>query len=250
MRRIVRYEHAQEEHRQAVEEQDSVEGQPDGPWDRLAGVLRLANGDTDELSTKVGKNGVDQGTPETVEFSSVTRGNVRLERTRSLVVLEASGGTRSSTDSQQEREDNDTDNHHDLDRTEPELEFTKELDTKVVDAADQDKENQNPNAGIDPLCINPLLDDQGRGSQLVGRCNDVFAPVSPSESETESRVTEAGSVTSETRAVRNPGSHFTKRGHNDVDEETNRGVSDEDRARSARVRMRLHFEQGNQTYPD
>lgn len=57
--RVVGDEHADEEDGEAVEEEDSVKGELDGAGDRLAGVLGLGDGDTDKLSTKVGKGGVD-----------------------------------------------------------------------------------------------------------------------------------------------------------------------------------------------
>ena len=69
VRGVVGNKHSQEEDGKAVEEQDPVEGKLDGARDSLAWVLGLANSDSDELSSKVGKNGVDQRAPETVEFA-------------------------------------------------------------------------------------------------------------------------------------------------------------------------------------
>lgn len=193
----------------------------------LAGVLCLANGHTNELGTEVGEDSVDQRAPETIEFASIAGSNVWPERARILVVLETSCRSRSSADGQEERQDDDTNNDNDLDGTEPELKFTEELDTEVVDATDEEEKDQNEDSGIDLRRRNPFLNNQSSGSQLVGRRNDVLAPIGPSKGKTESRVAEAGSVTGETRAVRNPGSHFSKGSHDNVDEETDGCVSDE-----------------------
>jgi hypothetical protein len=129
----------------------------------------------------------------------------------------------------------DTDNGYDLEGAEPELKFTKELDSKVVDTADYDEEDQNPDARIDFSRGNPFLNNKRGGSQLIRSRDDIFAPISPAKSETESRVAEASSVASETRAMRNPSSHLTESCHDDVDEETNCCVSDEDGGRTVFV---------------
>lgn len=194
----------------------------------LPGVLRLTNSDTNELGTQECKDSIDKRAPETVKFARRTCGDIRLERARLVVVLETSCGSRATTDSENEREQNDTDDDYHLDRTEPELKLTEELDSEVIDRADQDEEDQNPDSRVDSFRVNPFLNDQGGGSQLVGRRDNVLAPVSPTESETESRVTKAGSVTGESRSMRDPSGHLTKSSHDDVDEETDGCVSDED----------------------
>lgn len=76
------------------------------------------------------------------------------------------------------------------------------------------------------------MDDKGGSCDLIWCSDDVLAPVSPAESKTESRIAEASSITSETGRVRDPGSHFTERSHDDVDKETDRRVGDENRGRS------------------
>jgi hypothetical protein len=219
--RVVGDKHAQEEDREAVKEQDSVEGKLDRTGNSLAGVLRLADSDTDKLSTQVGKDGVDQRAPETVKPASVTLGNVFLESAGFRVVLEG-------------QKDN-ADDGYDLEGAEPELKFTKELNTKVVDSADYDEEDQDPYARIDSFRGYPFLNNERRSSQLVGSRDDIFAPISPAKSETESRIAEASSVASETRAMRNPSSHLTESCHDDIDEETNCCVSDEDGCRTVSV---------------
>jgi hypothetical protein len=70
--------------------------------------LGFSNGNTDKFSTEVGEDGVDQGTPESVEFTSRATSDEWLERTGVIVVLEASCRTRPSTDCKEEREEYDT----------------------------------------------------------------------------------------------------------------------------------------------
>lgn len=128
-----------------------------------------------------------------------------------------------------------THNDHDFDRTEPEFELTKEPNTEIVDGTDDDQENQDEDAGIDLFRLDPVLNDQGRCSQLVRGRDDVFTPIRPSKSETEGGVNEAGRVAGETRCVRQPSSHLPEPAHDDVDQETDQGVGDEDGSRAAHV---------------
>jgi hypothetical protein len=114
-----------------------------------------------------------------------------------------------------------------LDRTQPKFELTKELDTKVINGDDGDKEDGHPYTRIDLFISFPFLNDQGGCCKLIWRGDDVLAPVRPSKSKSKSRVTKAGSVASKTRRVRNPRSHFTEGRHDNVDEKTDRSVSDE-----------------------
>jgi hypothetical protein len=120
-------------------------------------------------------------------------------------------------------------NCDDLDGTEPELEFAKEPDTKVVDGEYCDEKYGDPDSWIDLISSFPFLDDQSRGGELIWRGDDVLAPIRPAKCKPESRVDEAGSIASETGGVRNPGGHFTESRHDDVDEETNSRISNENR---------------------
>lgn len=90
IRRVVGNEHAQEKDGQAVEEQDAVEGELDRTGDGLAGVLCLADGDTNQLRTEIGEDGVDQRSPEAEEFALVTGAIGGFKGSGVLVVLEAS----------------------------------------------------------------------------------------------------------------------------------------------------------------
>ena len=131
-----------------------------------------------------------------------------------------------------EREKEATYNGDDLDCTQPELEFTKEFDSEVVDGDDGEQKHGDPNTRIDFFVGFPFLYDQGRRSELIWRGDNILAPVRPAESKSESRVAKTGSIASKTRRVRDPCSHFAESGHYDVDKKTNRSVSDEDRARA------------------
>jgi hypothetical protein len=106
---VVGNEHAQEENGEAVEEEDSVEGELDGARNRLAGVLCLSDSDTDQFRTEIGEDSVDEGAPETVEFACRAGAFVRLERSRVLVVLESSRVAGTGANCKQEGEDNHAD---------------------------------------------------------------------------------------------------------------------------------------------
>jgi hypothetical protein len=99
---IVGDKHSQEEHTQAVEEQDPVERKLDGPWNGLAGILRFTDRDTNEFGTKVSEHSIDKRAPESIKSSSGTRINVFFEPSWVVVVLETRsiGGT--SADSEKE----------------------------------------------------------------------------------------------------------------------------------------------------
>lgn len=84
---------------------------------------------------------------------------------------------RSSTESQDQGEEHDADNGDDLERGEPEFEFTKERNTEVVDDQDGDEEDGDEDSGIDFFAIDPELNDESSSRQLVGGDDDVLDPV-------------------------------------------------------------------------
>jgi hypothetical protein len=238
---IVWDEHAQEEDRQTVEEQNPVEGELDGARNRLARILGFTDSHTDQLSTKVGEDGIDQRRPETIESARVTLGDVFPESPGLVVVLKASCVSWTGADGEKEGQNNNTDltislaahckarktgityNCDDFYSTKPKLKFTEELDAEIVDADDDNEEDCHPHTRIDSISRYswPFLDNQCRRCELIRRCDDVFAPICPAKRKSKSGVAEAGSITSKTRRVRDPGSHFTKSSHDDVDQETN-----------------------------
>jgi hypothetical protein len=248
---VVRDKHSQEEYRQAVEEQNPVEGELDGARNGLAGILGFANSYTDKLSTKVGEDGIDQRRPEPIELARVTRVDVLPKSTGLVPVLETSCVGWTGADSEKKGQNDNTDlaiwlimrrrvcivsdtyDRDDLYGTKPKFKFTKKLDAEIVDADNCDEEYGYPYTRIDLFPGFPFLDNQGRGCELIWRCDNVFAPISPAKRKSKSRVAEAGGITSKTRGVRDPSSHFTESSHDDVNKETDRSVSDENRSGTA-----------------
>lgn len=108
-----------------------------------------------------------------------------------MVVLEAGCWLWTGADGEEEGQDNDTNlvfgqllrlcsqrqtyDRDDFDRAEPELELTEELDTEVVDAADDEQEDGNPDTWIDLICSFPFLNNERSSCQLIWRGDDVFA---------------------------------------------------------------------------
>jgi hypothetical protein len=95
-----------------------------------------------------------------------------------LVVAESSTiMIRTSTKSKDKRQQNESANDHDLDRREPEFEFTKVFDSNVVDQDDNDQEDGNKYARVDSTRRHPVLNDKRGRGQLIRSNNDVFEPV-------------------------------------------------------------------------
>lgn len=85
-----------------------------------------------------------------------------------------------STESEDESQNNDTTDSDDFETGEPELEFSEELDTEIVDNNDDDQDDGNPYTGIDSFTVDPVLHNQSKSCQLVGRDDDVFEPITKS----------------------------------------------------------------------
>jgi hypothetical protein len=163
---IVWDEHAQEENRQTVEE-NPVEGELNGARNRLARILGFTDSHTDQLSTKVGEDGIDQRRPETIEPARVTLGDVLPESTGLVVVFEASCVSWTGADGEKEGQNDNTDlmnslamhrrarktgvtyNCDDFYSAKPKLKFTEELDAEIVDADNDNKEDCHPYTRID-----------------------------------------------------------------------------------------------------
>ena len=109
LRVIIRNQHAQEEHTEAVEEQDPVESELDGARNGLARILRLPDRDTDEFRAEISKDGIDEGAPEPEESSATSSGNVLLESSRVIIVLEPSGIIWPSANREEEAQENESD---------------------------------------------------------------------------------------------------------------------------------------------
>lgn len=147
---VERNQGSDQEHREHVENEDSVEGQLDGAGDGGTGVLSLTDGHTDQLGTQVGESGGDHGGPEGEESASVAVFDVGVEGTGALPVTETFAVVvRTTAQHEDEGEQDDAEDNHDLKGRQPELELAEELDTEVVDADDQNEEYRNPYTGID-----------------------------------------------------------------------------------------------------
>lgn len=92
-------------------------------------------------------------------------------------VLETTRVSIHSTSGDKQHQDNDTNDDDDLETGKPELKLAKETDTKVVDAADGDEEDSDPDSRVDPFTGDPELNDQCRSRELVRSNDDVLAPV-------------------------------------------------------------------------
>lgn len=233
LRAVVGNTHSKKKNGEYVEYNDTPEGELDGARDVATRVLGLTNGDTDELSSEESKDCSDHGGPNGKEAASGACCLVLLECARRFPVFEANSivtgdTTRGDTDHEDEQSKDD----NDLCRRQVEFEFTKESNTKVVDAHNNDQEYSDPHTRIHFAGRKPVLNDQCGCSKLVGCDNNIFEPVSVSSSETKSRVTEASGVGGKTTSSRHPGCHFTERAHNDVYQETDHRVGDEDGGRA------------------
>lgn len=117
--------------------------------------------------------------PETKEVAPIARREVGFESAWIFPISEPfTVAIRSPAQCQDKGQENNTNDDGDFDRTEPELEFAKELDAKVVDANNGDPEDCDENTRIDSISRHPELEHKRACGELV-RCNDdVFEPVS------------------------------------------------------------------------
>lgn len=239
--------HSEEEDQHDVEEQDAVEGKTDGSWNDLAWVLGLTNGDTDQFDTEVGEDGGGQHRPESEEATSRALRDVLLERSWVLPVSETLWVLVWTTSACENQGDHDqSENDENLERGQPEFKLAEELDTEVVDEDDGNQSNSNPDTRVDLVGWDPVSNNHGESSQVVGRNNNVLnkistfrmrnkcgdthlEPVIPAEGETESRVDEAMSVSSETGGKRKPCGHLSQSSHDQVCEKTDSGICDKKR---------------------
>ncbi|GKT46287.1 uncharacterized protein ColSpa_06468 [Colletotrichum spaethianum] len=221
VRGVVGNQHADEKNTQAVEEQDTVEGQLDRTGDGLAGVLGFGDSDTDKLSAQVGEGGVDHARPETEETARIASVDVLPEGTEGILaevhnsLAEAFAVVVGTTaKGQDEREEDDANDGDDLEAGKPELKLAEELDAKVVDCDDDDKEDGDEDTRVHSFAVYPELDDEGSGPKR----------------KTKRGIAEPRGVTGETRRDGEPSGHLTETSHNKEDDETDESVRDEDGA--------------------
>lgn len=147
---------ADEQNADHIKEKNPVEGELDGARDRLAWVLGLADSHADQFGTQVSERGRHHGRPEGIE---TTRGrilDIPVERTGLLPVPEALAVMiGAAAQHQNEGEQNQADDDDHFEGGQPELEFTEEPDTKVVDGDNQHQEDCDPHACIHSCGIDP-----------------------------------------------------------------------------------------------
>lgn len=238
VRIIVRHDEADHEDGEDVEEEDTPEDTLDGFGDVLAGVLDLADGDTDDLSSCEGEGGLNKNIPEGEEAPEgsadaadwlasdrIRRPEELGHRAWVLPVAETdavTGGTATEVDD--ERGDDQDDNGDDLDETEPKLGLTIVLDTEEVDAEYEDEENRDPSGRID-ACV-PVLDDDGGGRDFGWKSDAVRVPVRPAQGETETWVEEASGVVGESAWDCEKSADLAEGDHHGVDHDTHDHVGD------------------------
>ena len=208
---------SEEEDAEAVEEQDPIERQLDRAGDGFAWILRFADRHAHEFSPEIRKYRIDHDGPKRekapcralVDIFGKRTGIIPISKPFAIVIG-------SSAEHEHETQDDNADDDDDFERGQPEFEFAKEADAEVIDEDDGDPEDGDEDARVDTVAVDPVLDDEGSSRELVGRDDDVFEPVPiarvrkvrfsrgvernhsrVSESESESRVAEAGGIASE-----------------------------------------------------
>ena len=89
-----------------------------------------------------------------------------------------------STDIDDQRKDEQTNNCDDLDGCENELSLSVDSDGKDVQAKHQDDDNGDPCGHVDVHCTVPVLDDSRGGRDFSAECQSRGIPVVPADSET------------------------------------------------------------------
>ena len=123
----------------------------------------------DVVHTEEGKGGLHHGRPESKEFSKGATNVFRGKSTGFLPISEASPVVvRTAAEGKDEGAEDDSQDHNNLEGRQPELQFTKDFDTEVVDDDDGHHENGDPDTGIDFIGgrARPVGDYQGRCCQL------------------------------------------------------------------------------------
>ena len=163
LRLVVGHNHSDKEDAADVEDEDTEEGELDGLGDSASGVLCLARRHTNKLGTQVSKGGVDHDGPEGDELGQSLGGDAlaRSKGTGFVPVLETGGlAIGAAAGSNDDAEQDDAENNDDLGRGQPELKLAKELDTtEVVDAEDGNEKDGDEDARIDPVGVNPFLNN-------------------------------------------------------------------------------------------
>lgn len=156
---IVWNEKTNEEDGEDEEEQDTVEGLPDGSWDSLARVVGLTGGNTDKLSSLVRETGLNQNGPETNKLGNpATSNKVRSKCTRVTPSIEPKITVLSSASVNANGEDHEADNGNDLDHSKVKLDLSVERDRQEVDRCNDEPEGTDKDTDV--KIRPPVLDDK------------------------------------------------------------------------------------------
>lgn len=121
--------------------------------------------------TEERESGLHHGRPERKELSKAAVNIFMVEGTGLFPVSETSSVMiRTATKCENEGCQDDSQDDNDLESREPELQFTKDLHTEVVDYDNCHHEYGNPNTWVDVVCgySGPVCNDQGGCSELCG----------------------------------------------------------------------------------
>ena len=149
----------------------------------------------------------------------------------------------SASQNQHKGKQNHPNDHKDFDTRKPELELSEETNAKVIDAYDRNQEDCDEDARVHCITIYPVLNNEGRGCELVGSYDNIFEPVSDhtslamsrrgsasyvnlrvTQGKTKRRINESNGISSKSTCNRKPCSHFAQRTHHEVDEEADEGI--------------------------
>lgn len=238
---VVGDDEADHEDGQDIEEKDTPEDALDGLGDVLARVLDLTDSNTNDFGTSEGEGRLDKDVPEgeeAAERAADTAGRCAGDGVGSPEKLSHRAGvlpeveadavtTGASTEVDDERGDDENNDGNHLDEAEPELGLSIVLDTESVNTDDKNKENRDPDGGVDGLVGIPVLNDDRRGRNLGGDGDTIRIPIGPTKGETETWVEEASGVVSETTGDGKQGADLAKGNHHRVDDNTHDHVGNE-----------------------
>ncbi len=139
---------------------------------------------------------------------------------------------RPSSQHQHERENDQAADGQHFDRAQPKFQLSEKPDAEVINRDDGDEEDGDEHPRVDVFSVDPILDDQGPGRELIGGDDDILEPVRISQTETQGGIAKSCRVAGEAGFQGQPRGHFPQRAHDEKDDESDDGVGDEDRERT------------------
>jgi hypothetical protein len=172
LRVIIGDQHTNGERTEDVEEQNTPEHTADGLWDVLAGVLCFTGGHSHHLHTTIRERSIDKSGEESQESSGGSSTDIGLHGTGVMPVSESQASLFwRTTEIDDEREDQETDDCDDLDTSEDEFRFTIDRNGEDVETEDDSDDDGDPCGNIDIPSTVPELNDN-RGSRYFGAKSD------------------------------------------------------------------------------